>query len=439
MNGIWVNIIVVLVLILVAGLFVAAELALVTLRESQITRLSEQGRRGRRLALLTRNPNRFLAAGQVGITLAGFVAAGFGADKIAPKITEIFIGWGMNPSLADPVAFIVVTVVIVFFSLTLGELVPKRIALQRVETVALYSAAPIDVMAKIFRPFIVGLSATTDAIVRLFGIDPKAAKEQISGEELRDLVAAHEELSEHERELIEDVFSAGDRELREVMVPRTEVEFLDAAMPVHKAVKQISERPHSRYPVMRESSDDIIGFVHIRDFLVPGMAERSIRVGELVRDIAAFPGTNDVLSTLSEMRRRHSHMAIVVDEYGGTAGIVTMEDLVEELIGDIRDEYDVAEEAETSRPQGILSVDGLMNLDDFEEDCGITLPEGPYETVAGFFVAELGTLPELGDHVVACDHTLTVTELDGRRIARIRVEPLEVTDLVQEPEVALPE
>ena len=190
---------------------------------------------------------------------------------------------------------------------------------------------------------------------------------------------------------------------------------------------------------MRESSDDIIGFVHIRDFLVPGMAERSIRVGELVREIAAFPGTKDVLSTLSEMRRKHAHMAIVVDEYGGTAGIVTMEDLVEELIGDIRDEYDVDEIAETSRPLGILSVDGLMNLDDFEEECGITLPEGPYETVAGFLVAELGTLPNLGDSVVASDHTFTVTELDGRRIARIRVEPNEVADLVQEPDLALPE
>ena len=190
---------------------------------------------------------------------------------------------------------------------------------------------------------------------------------------------------------------------------------------------------------MRESSDDIIGFVHIRDFLVPGMAERSIRVGELAREIAAFPGTNDVLSTLSEMRRRHAHMAIVVDEYGGTAGIVTMEDLVEELIGDIRDEYDVDEIAETSRPLGILSVDGLMNLDDFEEDCGITLPEGPYETVAGFLVAELGALPDVGDTVVASDHTFTVTELDGRRIARIRVEPNEVTDHVQESDPALPE
>ena len=439
MSDIWVNIVVVLALILVAAVFVAAELALVSLRDSQITRLSEEGRRGRRLALLTQNPNRFLAAGQVGITLASFIAAGFGADKIAPKLTDVLVGWGMSAAVADPLSFIFVTVVIVFFSLTLGELVPKRIALQRAEPIALYSAAPIDFMAKLFRPFIFALSKTTDAVVRLFGIDPHAAKEQISGEELRGLVAAHEELSEQERELIDDVFSAGDRELREVMVPRTEVEFLDASMPVHKAVKQISEQPHSRYPVMRESSDDIIGFVHIRDFLVPGMAERSIRVGELAREIAAFPGTNDVLSTLSEMRRRHAHMAIVVDEYGGTAGIVTMEDLVEELIGDIRDEYDVDEIAETSRPLGILSVDGLMNLDDFEEDCGITLPEGPYETVAGFLVAELGALPDVGDTVVASDHTFTVTELDGRRIARIRVEPNEVTDHVQESDPALPE
>jgi putative hemolysin len=439
MSGTWVNIVVVLFFILLGGFFAAAEMALVTLRDGQLAKLKEKGRRGRRLEVLAQNPNRFLAAGQVGVTLAGFISAGFGAAQIAPELAKVFVGWGLGQAIADSLSFIFVTIVIVYLSLVLGELVPKRIALQRVEGVALVVAGPIDLLARITRPFIAALSIATDAVVRLLGIDPNAAKEQISGEELRVLVAAHEDLSEQERELIDDVFSAGDRELREVMVPRTEVEFLDAAMPVHKAVKQISEQPHSRYPVMRESSDDIIGFVHIRDFLVPGMAERSIRVGELVRDIAAFPGTNDVLSTLSEMRRRHSHMAIVVDEYGGTAGIVTMEDLVEELIGDIRDEYDVDEVAETSRPLGILSVDGLMNLDDFEEDCGIALPEGPYETVAGFLVAELGALPEIGDQVIACDHTLTVTELDGRRIARIRVEPLEVEDLVQVTDPALPQ
>ncbi|CAB4902337.1 MAG: DUF21 domain-containing protein [Actinobacteria bacterium] len=439
MSSTWVNIVVVLFFVLIGGFFAAAELALVSLRDSQITRLASQGRRGRRLAAVASNPNRYLAAGQVGVTLAGFISAGFGASQIAPQITTVLVSWGMSESVADPLAFLAVTIVIVFFSLVLGELVPKRIALQRVESVALAVAGPIDFMAKLFRPFIAGLSYATDAVVRLMGIDPHAAKEQISGEELRDLVAGHEDLTQHERELIDDVFSAGDRELREVMIPRTEVEFLDASLPVFKAVKLISDKPHSRYPVMRESSDDIIGFVHIRDIMMPDVAERSIRVGELIREIAAFPGTNGVLSTLSQMRRRHQHMAIVVDEYGGTAGIVTMEDLVEELIGDIQDEYDLEDAGDTSRPQGILSVDGLLNVDDFEEDCGIKLPEGPYETVAGFFIAEFGSLPGLGAAVTACDHTFTVIKLDGRRVSRIRVEPVEVDDLVQDADSALPE
>ncbi|MDP2013380.1 MAG: CNNM domain-containing protein, partial [Actinomycetota bacterium] len=269
MSGIWVNVVAVLFFILVGAFFAAAELALVSLRESQISKLEEQGRRGRRLAAVAKYPNRFLAAGQVGITLAGFISAGFGAAQIAPIITERFVGWGMNPSLAEPLSFILVTLVIVFFSLVLGELVPKRIALQRVEAVALFVAGPIDVTAKIFRPFIYALSLATDAIVRLFGIDPKAAKEQISGEELRDLVAAHEDLTEQERELIDDVFTAGDRELREVMLPRTEVEFLSASDWVVDAAKHVLDQPHSRYPVMREDSDDIIGFVHIRDIFAP--------------------------------------------------------------------------------------------------------------------------------------------------------------------------
>ena len=233
------------------------------------------------------------------------------------------------------------TIVIAYVSLVLGELVPKRIALQRVEKVALFVAAPLDVIAKIFKPFIVALSIATDAIVRLLGIDPHGAKEQISGEELRDLVAAHEELTVEERELIDDVFAAGDRELREVMLPRTEVDFLDAGMPVFKAAEVVVDQPHSRYPVIRDSADDVIGFVHIRDILAPDLAERSIRVGDLARDITSFPGSKQVLSTLTEMRRLRQHLAIVQDEYGGTAGIVTMEDLVEELIGDIQDEYDV--------------------------------------------------------------------------------------------------
>lgn len=421
MSDLWFNIAVVLFFVLVGGFFAAAELALVSLRESQVQRLSEESRRGRRLATLTSDPNRFLAAGQVGVTLAGFISAGFGASTIAPTVSPIFVGWGLGQGLSDTLAFILVTVVIAYVSLVLGELVPKRIALQRVEKVALFVAGPIDVIAKVFKPFIMALSVATNAIVRLLGIDPHGAKEQISGEELRDLVAAHEELTVEERELIDDVFAAGDRELREVMLPRTEVDFLDASMPVFKAAKVVSDQPHSRYPVIRDSADDVIGFVHIRDILAPDLAERSIRVGDLARDIVSFPGTKGVLGTLTEMRRLRQHLAIVQDEYGGTAGIVTMEDLVEELIGDIEDEYDVQRPVEESTRFGVTVVDGLLNLEDFEEDTGVALPEGPYETVAGFVIAQLGRVPLLGDSVREGGHLFEVIELDGRRVARVRV------------------
>jgi putative hemolysin len=205
------------------------------------------------------------------------------------------------------------------------------------------------------------------------------------------------------------------------MLPRTEVDFLDAGMPVFKAARVVVDQPHSRYPVIRDSADDVIGFVHIRDILAPDLAERSIRVGDLARDITSFPGSKQVLSTLTEMRRLRQHLAIVQDEYGGTAGIVTMEDLVEELIGDIQDEYDVERPAEVQASFGITMVDGLLNLEDFADDTGVDLPEGPYETVAGFLIARLGRVPLLGDVVIEGGHSFEVAELDGRRVSRVRV------------------
>jgi putative hemolysin len=436
MTDVWVNLAVVLFFVLLGGFFAGAEIALVSLRESQVARLAADGRRGRRLSVLTANPNRFLAAVQVGVTLAGFVSAGFGAAQIAPSLAPVFTGWGMSQGLADTLAFIVVTVLIAYLSLVLGELVPKRIALQRAEQVALLVAAPIDLIASLFRPFIAALSASTNVVVRLLGGDPEAAKESISGEELRDLVAAHEELTAEERELIDDVFDAGDRELREVMVPRTEVDFLDAMTPVFKAARLVSDQPHSRYPVIRDSADDVIGFVHIRDILAPDLAERSIRVGDLARPVTSFPGSKQVLSTLTEMRRLRQHLAIVQDEYGGTAGIVTLEDLVEELIGDIQDEYDVDVPQDSAAFLGVRTVDGLLNLDDFADETGLTLPEGPYETVAGFVIARLGRVPLLGDTVVEQGHSFEVVELDGRRVARVRVT--RITTPVDEPEAAEP-
>ncbi len=433
MNQIWINLLVVLFFVLLGGFFAAAELALVSLRESQTQRLAETSKRGKRLAALTADPNRFLAAVQVGVTLAGFVSAGFGASRIAPEVAKPLIDFGLAEGLAQVLSFIAITVFIAYLSLVLGELVPKRIALQRVEKVAVFVATPIDFIATVFRPFIVALSVSTNAMVRLLGIDPHAAKEAMTGEELRDLVATHEELSEEERNLIDDVFAAGDRELREVMLPRTEVEFLATDIPVREAVRIVVDQPHSRYPVIRDSADDVVGFVHIRDILDPKITDQGMHVGRLARPVTTFPSSKAILNTLTEMRRSRQHLAIVQDEYGGTAGIVTMEDLVEEVIGDIQDEYDVDTDSTRPRVLGEVSVDGLLNLDDFEEETGIELPEGPYETVAGFLVASLTRLPVVGDTIREGDVEFRVLELDGRRISRVSITSLRPAESAPDP------
>lgn len=415
---------VVLLFVLIGGFFSAAELALVSLRESQLDRLKqEHPRRGGRLAALTRDPNRFLAAVQVGVTLAGFLSAGFGASRIAPQVSPWLQQWGLGEGLADTIAFIGVTVVIAYLSLVLGELVPKRLALQRTEGIALATAGPIDLLARVTRPFIWLLSISTNAVVRLLGGDPDAARDAISEDELRGLVASHTDLTETERELIDEVFAAGDRELREVMVPRTEVTFLDYDTPVFTAVEQIGSLPHSRYPVIRENADDVVGFVHVRDILRPEMSGRSIRLEQLARDVARLPGSKKVIPALTDLRAEGQHMAIVVDEYGGTDGIVTLEDLVEELVGDIRDEYDTEEVPAVRERSEPSDVPGLTNLEDFADDTGITVPDGPYETVAGYLVAQLGRLPAVGDVVSDQWADYTVVEMDGRRIDRIHVVP----------------
>jgi len=316
-NELLTNIGVVLLFTLIGGFFSAAETALVSLRESQIDHLAvTAGSRGRRLKSLVSDPNRFLAAVQVGVTLAGFLSAGFGASRIAPQVTPWLISAGMPSGLADTVAFVLVTVVIAYLSLVLGELVPKRLALQRAEGIAMSVARPVDVLATVSRPFIWFLSISTNAVVRLLGGDPTAAKEGISGEELRGLVAAQESLSTEERELIDDVITAGGRELAEVMVPRTEVEFLDGSTSVRQAGGKVRKMPHSRYPVVEGSADEVIGFVHVRDLLDPGVASRTVRVEQLVRPVLRFPDSLAILPAMQQMRDAGSHLAIVADEYG---------------------------------------------------------------------------------------------------------------------------
>jgi putative hemolysin len=418
------NIGLVVVFVLVGSLFAAAEIALVSLREGQVKALSTRGRRGAKVAALATDPNRFLAAGQIGVTLAGFLSAAFGASAFADDLSPVLEDHGFSHSAAHWVAFIFVTLIITYLALVIAELTPKRVALQRNEAVALLTAPTLDRIARLSRPLIWLLSRSTDGIVGLLGGNPDIGRETISEDELRGIVAGHETLGREARQLIEDVFEAGERQLHEVMVPRTEVDFLDATTSVYKALRLSSTSPHSRYPVVRGSHDEVVGFVHVRDLFAPEVTGRAVRVGEIAREVKMMPGTKRVLSAMSEMRREGHHLAIVMDEYGGTDGIVTLEDLVEEIIGEIHDEYDLAEEPSRSLVDGDVEVDGLLNLEDFGDRTGLELPEGPYETVAGYIINELGRLPVQGDTLEALGHRFTVVELDGRRVARVRLTAL---------------
>jgi putative hemolysin len=429
MNGTVLNVCIVLALIVIEGLFVGAEIALVSLREGQAKSMAESGRRGQAVARLMADPNRFLAAVQIGVTSTALLSSAFGAVTLSESAKDALIDNGVGETLAGVLGIVGVTLLISFVTLIIGELAPKRLALQRPEGVAMLFGPILDRMARLFRPLIWLLSRSTDLVVRVLGGDPHANRESISEEELRGLVAAHESLTTDERRLIDDVFAAGERSVSEVMISRTEVVFLESGLTVSRAVKQAGDSPHSRYPVIGQSSDDVLGFVHIRDLIMgaPGVepsTNRSLVVGDLVREVKVLPGSKKVLAALSEMRREGHHMAIVVDEYGGTDGIVTLEDLIEEVIGDIRDEYDSEDSSARRLTGGIVEVDGRCNLDEFAEYAGFELPEGPYETAGGFLMARLGKLPQVGDRVEISAHRVEVLEIEGRRASRLRVEPL---------------
>jgi len=416
------SILIVVGLIVTGGLFVAAEIALISLRESQVKQLALRGKRGAIVAKLAANPNRLLGALQVGVTLTGFLSAALGAEKLGVYVIPWLEDLGVPENSAATTSLVGVTLVIAYFSLVFGELVPKRLALFRTEQIALASALIIDFVANLFRPIIWVLSHSTNIIVRLFGIDPKEQRTAISEEELLDLVAGHAALTDEERDIVEEVFNASERQVHEVMVPRTEVDFMDASLTVGKAISLAIEKAHSRYPVVRGSSDEVVGFIHVRDLLDTSLATSNAKIQELARNIMYLPGTKGILPALTEMRKQRQHLAIVLDEYGGTDGIVTLEDLVETLIGDIRDEYDTdeVEISEESRT-GDFEIDGLISLEDLQEETGVELPEGPYETASGFVMHYLGRIPVEQDIVGVNGVRITVLSMEGKRAGRLLI------------------
>lgn len=426
--------------ILIGGTFAAAEMALVTLRESQVKQLATKGKRGRAIERLTSDPNLFLSAVQIGVTLSGFLSAAYGGATIAARLTPVLVGWGLPESVAASVALVAITVVVSYFSIVVGELSAKRLAMQRAEGYALALAPLVAGIAALARPVIWFLGVSTDLVVRVFGGDPNRAKDGVTDEELRAMVSVSTTLGKEERSIVDEVFDAGQLSLREVMVPRTEVDFLPADMPLQRAYKEVRGAPHSRYPVTDGSVDRVIGFCHVRDLMDLDESARSGQLRTIVRPVLSLPETVKLLRALSAMRAARSHMAIVRDEFGGTAGIVTLEDLVEELIGDITDEYDVDDASGPLRLDPLNRLDGLATIEEFAQLTGQVIPDGPYDTVAGYVMAVLGRLPWQGASVdvelspvkpgetpdASTTWRFTVEEMDGRRAAWLSVRQVDV-------------
>src|SRR4051794_1469742 len=426
MGGIGGQIVLVLVLVLVNAIFSGSEMALVQLRESQVQRLERQSRRGRVLGRLTHDPNRFLATIQIGITLAGFLASAAAAVSLSEPLVEPL---GFLGAAAEPTAIVLVTIVLTFVTLVIGELAPKRIAMQRTEGWALLVARPLDVLSMISRPAVWLLGVATDLVVRLAGGDPRAQRGEVSTEEIRDMVAAQQDISAEQRTIISGAFEIADRILREILVPRRDVLTLPTGTSAPDALKLLIDGGHSRAPVVGPAGlDDVIGVVHLRDLI-----DATGPVDRLGRSGLFLPETLRVSDALRQVRGERQQLAMVVDERGAIDGIITMEDLVEEIVGEIYDETDRDVQAVVREPDGALLMPGSFPIHDLPDigfhDESHAHEEGDYTTIAGMVLAALGHIPtETGEVVDLPLFSAEVAEVTGRAITRVRLRPFPVAD-----------
>ncbi|MGE3961296.1 MAG: hemolysin family protein [Dehalococcoidia bacterium] len=404
-------------LVVINALFAGSELALISLRPGQVERISSRGAGGRAVARLAQDPNRFLATIQVGITLAGFMASAAAAVSLSEPLVPLFEGLGDADEVA---AIIVVTLILTFFTLVFGELAPKRIAMQHAEGWALLVARPLDLLAVATRPVVWLLSTSTNVVVRLAGGDPTRRGEEVTEEEIRELVESQATFTPEERRVIAGALEVGERSLREVLVPRHRVLLLQRDMPAPEALAVIAASGHSRIPVYGASADDIVGMVHLRQLI-----DTRAPVGEVMTPIPAFPESANVLTTLRDLQVERQQMAIVVDEHGGFEGIVTVEDLVEEIVGEIYDEYDRDILSVVRASDGSILLPGRFPVHDLP-DLGIDAPDGPFATVAGLLLEELGRIPSVGDSIDLGAWRLRVDSMQRTTITSVRATPAPV-------------
>jgi putative hemolysin len=414
-DGIGAQLALVAFLIVLNAAFAGSEIALISLREGQLARLESRSASGRALAALARQPNRFLSTIQIGITLAGFLASATAAVALAEPLVEPL---GFLGRAARPAAIFTITLALTFVTLVFGELAPKRLAMQRAQTWGLVAARPLTALATAAAPAIWLLSHATDLTVRLFGGDPKLDRQAVTDEEIRDLIAAQSSYTPEQRRIIDGALEVADRTLRQILVPRSRVVALRADLGVTEALERLRMAGHSRAPVFDQDVDDAD-----RTVSVLGLVGRAGRVGDHARPVVALPESLDAVAALREMQTRREQLALIVSEHGGVEGIVTIEDIVEELVGEIYDEHDRDVQAVVHQADGTLIVAGSFPVHDLV-DLGIyTVTDEEVTTVGGLIVDRLGRLPTVGDEVEVGGVTFRVLATRRRTVDRVHVRP----------------
>lgn len=419
--GIVLKILLLLVLIAVNAFFAASEIAVISVNEGRIRKLSEEGnKKATKLMKLTSNTGAFLSTIQVAVTLSGLLASASAAQSFVAPVANIFC----NPASAsrgpvEAVVLIAITLILSFFTLVFGELVPKRVAMQKPEKTALAITGFINVFAKVFAPFVWLLTKTTNGVLRLFGVDPNHTGDEVTEEEIRIMVEEGEEagvVDESEKQMIDNVFELNDIRIREIMTHRTEICAISVEDDINDAVELAIEQGYSRIPVYEDTIDDIIGMIYVKDLLkfVTGKVPKDFDIKSILRSVYFVPDTNTADEVLRELQKRRQHIAIVLDEYGGTAGLITMENLLEAIVGSIQDEYDDEDEEIVKVDENVFDIDGSSDIQEVSESIGCVLPEGEYSTLAGMLIDKLDRVPEDGE--------TPVVEFDGMRFEILKVE-----------------
>jgi putative hemolysin len=423
------ELIVIVLLTFLEGFFVAAEIALVSVRRSRIEQLVDEDRPGaRRVRRLLDEPGRFLAVSQLGLTVIGFFASAYAAVSLSEQMAALLSGAGLDARTAQGLALVIVTVVLALFTIVFAELVPKTLALANAERFAITLSLPIEFLARAFGPVIAALTGVTNWITRLLGAQV-STEAQITAEELRLIVERGGEqgvLEAEEEQMINAVIELGTRRVHEVMVPRIAMVTLTAEATIGEAIDAIVAEGHSRIPVYEDTVDEIVGIVYAKDLLpfLKSNAPEPPPLRSLLRTPVFVPESMTVDDLLHELQRRKVHLAIVLDEYGGTAGLVTIEDLLEEIVGEIQDEYDVEEPMIVKLSDDEARVDGRASVDDLAELFETNVPledEDEYDTVGGLIYHRIGGVPKPGDQVSVDGLTLTVETTDGRRVSKVLV------------------